>query len=176
MWKSINPGLFLLLLIAVATSVQARTWCSPDETVLMNGWVGTLKGDQFSGKGLLSLCAKPAKPPYVQVTYRFGSKTPEMVFSAPEDGGMFLDSQQILPRATVDVLYFRKGDVTYALTDCNGMHCGIRTFRLMVFKGAKPIASFSAEPDRFDRHIDFLDEIKGSSIKALASGLNFDER
>lgn len=89
---------------------------------------------------------------------------------------MFLDSQQILPRATVDVLYFRKGDFTYALTDCNGMHCGIRTFRLMVFKVDKLIAALSSEPDRFEKNVDFLDEISGPAIRTVASNLNFDER
>ena len=171
-----NLRYFLLALFAVTSSLQAQTWCSADETVLLNGQVGNLDGERFSSKGLLSLCAQPAKPPYTQVTYRYGSHNVDMAFSAPKDGEMFRESQQILPRAGVDVLYFRKGDFTYALTDCNGMHCGVRTFRLMVFKGKRLMAALSADPDKFERNIDFLDEIKGPPIKEIRSGLSFDER
>jgi len=156
--------------------LHAQTWCALDETPLLNGNVGVVKDGQFTARGVLSLCAKPAKAPYSQLTYRYGSKQLDLSYSAPIDGSFRLENQQIMPRASVDALYFHRGEFTYAITDCNGMHCGIRGLELMVFRGKKAIAVLLPEPEKFERSVDFLDDIKGPVVQTTKSGLDFDER
>lgn len=97
-----------------------------------------------------------------------------MEYTAPRDGSFFEDHQSPLPRARIDALYFRKGRTTYAVTECLGMHCGVRSVRLMVFDGKKKIASLSSEPDRFEVNTSVY-EIKGRIVQEKKSGLNFDE-
>lgn len=166
----------VLLLCILSLQAQAQTWCDASETVLLNGRVGILKNDQFTSRGLLSLCAKPANPPYSQLTYRYGSKKVEMSYSAPSDGYFFYETQNIMPRASVDALYFRVGEFTYAVTDCNGMHCGSRSVMLMVFKGKKAIAMMMADPDQFEKSVGFLDDITGPVLPSTGSQLNFDSQ
>jgi hypothetical protein len=175
-WPIMKPIVFLFGLLLATGHVYAQTWCALNETPLLNGNVGVVKDGQFTARGVLSLCAKPAKPPYSELSYRYGSKTLDLSFSAPTDGHFDLESQPIMPRASVDALYFRRGEFTYAITDCNGMHCGTRGLELMVFRGKKPIAVLLPEPEKFERNLDFLDDIKGPVVKTAKSGLDFDER
>jgi len=170
-----SAAIFLAFLF-VSGHLQAQTWCALDERPLLNGKVGVVNDGQFTARGVLSLCAKPAKPPYSELTYRYGSKQLDLSHSAPIDGPFSLENQPIMPRASVDALYFRRGEFTYAITDCNGMHCGIRGLELMVFRGKKAIASLLPEPDKFERNVDFLDDIKGPVVQVAKSGLDFDER
>jgi len=178
LWPSpiMKPIAFFFALLLATGHVYAQTWCALDETPLMNGNVGVVKDGQFTARGVLSLCAKPAKVPYRELTYRYGSKKLDLSYSAPTDGQFHLESQPIMPRASVDALYFRQGEITYAITDCNGMHCGTRGLELMVFRGKKTIAVLLPEPEKFERNLDFLDDIKGPVVHTAKSGLNFDER
>jgi hypothetical protein len=160
--------------IFISAGTAASPWCEPDEAVLLNGQVGAIKQEQFVSRGQLSLCAKPSTPPFEQLSYRYGKNEVELAYSAPKDGLMYLESQQVMPRASVDALYFRRGEFTYAITDCNGMHCGLDAIALMVFKGDKRVALLVGEPDRFERNIDFLDSITGNVVEPRESGLDFD--
>ncbi len=167
--------LFLVAAFLASTCASAQTHCLPGETVLLSGRVGTLTEGGFSGEKILSLCADRSNPPFDQVSYRFGPQgVVELEFTAPRDGFFFADDQSPLPRATINSLYFRKGRITYAVTECMGMHCGMRGVKLMVFDGKRKIASLDAEPDRFEVNTSVY-EIKGRIVKTRQSGLNYDE-
>jgi|GEM_PF-3403661 len=173
--KAFTRAAILWSLATVALAQQ--NWCVPGEIVLLSGSVGQVKGDLFAAKGVLSLCASPKDKPYKYLAYRYGNSSPELVYEAPEDGQFMLDHQQILPKAGIDILYFRIGDYTYAITDCQGMLCGIRTVRLMVFKDKKRILQLDADPQQFVRNIDFLDDLADLPfVRKQRIGVSVDEK
>ncbi|WP_157818043.1 hypothetical protein [Candidatus Thiodictyon syntrophicum] len=166
--------LFLVAAFLASTSASAQTHCLPGETDLLSGLVGSTEGG-FSGDKILSLCADRSSPPFGQISYRFGRQgAVELEYTAPRDGFFFADEQSPSPRSTIYSLYFRKGGITYAVTECMGMLCGIRDVKLMVFDGKRTIASLDSEPDRFEVNTS-IDKIKGRIVKTRTSGLNYDE-
>lgn len=68
-----NPGC-VHFLFAAASVVQAQTWCSPDEAVLLNRAVASLRRVQLFSKRLLPQHGTLVEPPYVQLIFRFGWK------------------------------------------------------------------------------------------------------
>ena len=149
------------LLLIFSFSSFAQTHCLSSEYVLLSGKFGKLdKNNKFFGEKVLSLCADK-KERLSKLDYRFGPiGSIEMQYSSPSDGKFYFTNQQIMPRASVDVIYFTKGKTTYAITDCQGMHCS-SSFKLLVFNAKKRIADFVSEPEKLTgEHFD----LKNSNV------------
>jgi len=163
----------LMIILFLSFSTFAQTHCQPNEFIFLSGKFGKIdKKGEFIGSKFMSLCADK-KEGITKLDYRFGLiDKVEMNFSSPVDGKFNFTSKQIMPRASVDVLYFTKGQITYAITDCQGMHCS-STFNLLVFSGDKRVAKFVSEPDKINGdHFNF----KTSNIFVEKnSKLNFDD-
>jgi len=165
----------LSMLIAVNAYSQQDTHCLAGETAMLNGKVGSLKNNKFTGTKTLSLCSDTKKSPVNSLTYRFGQiGKVEFEYSAPKDGLFNSTDEAISPRSSVDVIYFSKGTTTYAISECNGMHCGDQTIRLQVFQGKKRVALLEAEPDKFQNSVS-ISEIKGKIVKSKPTDLSFVE-
>jgi hypothetical protein len=167
--------LLLFFLLTLDAYSQQETHCLAGETAMLNGKVGSLKSNKFTGTKTLSLCADTKKSPVNSLTYRFGQiGKVEFEYSAPKDGLFSSTDEAISPRASVDVIYFSKGATTYAISECSGMHCGDQNIRLQVFQGKKRVALLDAEPEKFQILISISD-IKGKIIKQKPTDFSFVE-
>ncbi len=163
---------WVTLFVSVPYLAHAQSHCQPGEFVVFNGKFGKIDGDKFTGLKTLSFCADKERGAR-RLDYRFGILGRiEMSYSAPNDGKFFSTTQQIMPRASVDVVYFSKGSYTYALTTCYGMHCGRAFLNLLVFNGKKRIANLSCEPERCKIETSFLEN--SGIVTERKSDLDFD--
>ena len=97
------------LLFALNAYSQQETHCLASETAMLNGKVGSLKNNKFSGTKTLSICADNKKSPVNSLTYRFGQiGKVELEYSAPKDGLFSSTNEAMSHRGAVDVLYFVK--------------------------------------------------------------------
>lgn len=174
--KNLFSALFITFTFIIPISCWAQSHCQPDEMTIISGKVGKLTKEKFSGEKILSLCADKETPPFSKLIYRFGpAHKVEMEYTAPVDGSFYSTNQEPLPRALLEILYFKKAKFTYAIVKCNGMHCGVRNqrFQLQVFNDNKRIVTLDSEPEKFDLKTEFAD-IKGKVIAEKNSDLDFD--
>lgn len=150
MKKNVARGVLALGLCLFPANLYASSHCQPGEVDFLSARMGRLDDDtqQVSGQKILSLCAD-RKTGMRRLDYRFGLPGKvEMSFSAPVQGLFSYETQQPSHRASIEALTFRRGAITYAITQCFGMHCGIHDIGLKVYSGAKLLLSLDNDRDQ----------------------------
>lgn len=148
--KRVTLGALALGLWLVPTDLYASSHCQPGEVDFFSARMGRLDDETqiVSGQNILSLCAD-RKAGMSRLDYRFGLPGKvELNFSAPVQGKFNYETQQPSHRATIEALTFKRGTITYAITQCFGMHCGIHDVSLKVYSGTKHLLSLDNDREQ----------------------------
>lgn len=148
--KRVALGALTLGLWLVPANLYASSHCQRGEVDFYSARMGRLDDDtqMVSGQKILSLCAD-RRAGMSRLDYRFGLPGKvELSFSAPVQGKFSYETQQPSHRASIEALTFRRGAITYAITQCFGMHCGIHDVSLKVYSGAKLLLSLDNDRDQ----------------------------
>ena len=172
--KFVNNTSLALLILFFPPFLYANSLCMKGENQIISGKVGVIKGNNFTGNKILSLCAPEQQPPFSKLIYRFGLEGKiELEYIAPENGEMFLTSEAINPKASLDIIYFSRGQTTYGISRCGGGNCARSdSIELRVFNGKKMVAKFLSVPKSFNLKV-IIGEIKGAGIKEKETNISF---
>ena len=108
--------------------------CEANEEIVFNCKVG---------KKILSICGSPKIPPYQSLEYRYGAKDKiEMRYTANHANKNRFHGLigPLNPKASVDGIWFSRGDIDYVISACTGGDCPVEA-GLVVLKKGKPIFS-----------------------------------
>jgi hypothetical protein len=140
----INKNLFATLALGLpmfATAQALPTHCQAGEVSLVNAVMGKGGSSDFKPNGkVLSVCADREKDPN-RVAYRYGKVGSVELDQAATPQAKIAMEYRYLPRTHLYSLWFTRGNLTYSVTECEGM---CNEVRIDVHQGKKRIAEFSA--------------------------------
>ena len=171
--KRVKMAIFVGVAL-ISSPCFAQTLCKTGEVNIYSGRVGRQDPTTLvvTGSKIVSLCADSAKNTK-NLVYRFGSEGKiEMEFKSPLDGKFFLDKTSD-PHTTTMAATFKRGNISYSLTHCEGMCNGYTA--LIVFSGSKKIATLTADTETQSGEIMSgmdMSDLSPAVLQRQRSGLN----
>ncbi len=163
--KKTVAKLTAMLLFSLTTKSYAEvpSHCNANEVAILDAWMTpakTTKENKRPTKNdkVVSLCADRKTEPYATLNYRYGRPGQvELDQSATLKEPFFLYSARTSPNSVLDIVYFKKANISYYLAIAGGQAYGVDLYvyeenRLLLhrFSGTREAEDFNlgpAEPD-----------------------------
>lgn len=143
-----------ICLVPAISFAEVPSHCKDGEFAILDAWMGKTYATQAGWRNartgkLLSLCSDQIAEPFSRVTYRYGVPgRVELEVNATAKTKFNIDSRQTSPHTGNDLVFFKRGKLTYYVAIAIGQGHGVT---LIVFNGNQRIAEyFSGNEDGED--------------------------